>query len=422
MSKAVMGAAAVAVLVGAGAAGCWYTGDLFDKQVPLQLGTAQRESGLVFQWQPTSSNLLTREADLRIELTPELASSLDADLVLDKPLELYLHTRTRIMPLYTSTEISLDMSRGDLAKTLTRMGLQNWKPVMQSHNSFWNSNTVTVLSLPEANVDSDGEQLKLMPLEMRFDGDFNGSGQVALSWAGMTYRQPSQQVECNIGRVDGTAELKAVDNILMVPSSQAKVAGFSLNVGEGMKFDMQGMTSSSTLQGDSADTLASHYQLGIGQFKMAMEGETVELADTALDAHIKGMDMKGYHTLLQANADPKKDEAKLQMALDQLLARGATLELTNLAAKVNQAPVSLKGNLVLAPTTLEKLTGGDEGLNALNGQFAAELSNKLGQALPQVAPWLEHLGSIGYLKSEGDLLKADIQLAKGAVTINGQPL
>ncbi|MGL5287601.1 MAG: hypothetical protein ACRC8D_15855, partial [Aeromonas sp.] len=162
MSKAVMGAAAVAVLVGAGAAGCWYTGDLFDKQVPLQLGTAQRESGLVFQWQPTSSNLLTREADLRIELTPELASSLDADLVLDKPLELYLHTRTRIMPLYTSTEISLDMSRGDLAKTLTRMGLQNWKPVMQSHNSFWNSNTVTVLSLPEANVDSDGEQLKLM--------------------------------------------------------------------------------------------------------------------------------------------------------------------------------------------------------------------------------------------------------------------
>jgi len=105
-----------------------------------------------------------------------------------------------------------------------------------------------------------------------------------------------------------------------------------------------------------------------------------------------------------------------------MLQRGATLELADLSARLNGEPVSLQGEAKLAPTTLAQLMGSEEGMQALSGLLHAHLGEKLGQAVPQLAPMLEQFTAMGYLKAQESQLQAELKLDKGAVTVNGLPL
>ena len=107
------------------------------------------------------------------------------------------------------------------------------------------------------------------------------------------------------------------------------------------------------------------------------------------------------------------DEAAIQEALDKMLQRGATLELADLSARLNGEPVSLQGEAKLAPTTLAQLMGSEEGMQALSGLLHAHLGEKLGQAVPQLAPMLEQFTAMGYLKAQESGFRPSSSSTKG---------
>ncbi|TND58536.1 hypothetical protein CF129_08350, partial [Aeromonas dhakensis] len=104
------------------------------------------------------------------------------------------------------------------------------------------------------------------------------------------------------------------------------------------------------------------------------------------------------------------------------LKRGATLELVDLSSHLNGEPVAMKGDIKLAGTSLEQLFNSEEGMHALSGLLHANLSGKLGKAVPQLAPMLDQFAAMGYLKADKEQLTAEIKLDKGAMTINDLPL
>lgn len=154
---------------------------------------------------------------------------------------------------------------------------------------------------------------------------------------------------------------------------------------------------------------------------MESEEDRLALTQGNLDLSLKGLDLEGYQTLQEASSK-RVDEAAIQEALDKMLQRGATLELADLSARLNGEPVSLQGEAKLAPTTLAQLMGSEEGMQALSGLLHAHLGEKLGQAVPQLAPMLEQFTAMGYLKAQESQLQAELKLDKGAVTVNGLPL
>jgi hypothetical protein len=93
-----------------------------------------------------------------------------------------------------------------------------------------------------------------------------------------------------------------------------------------------------------------------------------------------------------------------------------------LGAQLNGEPVAMKGDVTLAATSLEQLFNSEEGMHALSGLLHANLSGKLGKAVPQLAPMLEQLTAMGYLKADNAQLTAELKLDKGVMTINGLPL
>ena len=50
------------------------------------------------------------------------------------------------------------------------------------------------------------------------------------------------------------------------------------------------------------------------------------------------------------------------------------------------------------------------------------LADKLGKVVPQLAPMLEQLTAMGYLKADQQKLNAELKLDKGVMTVNDLPL
>ncbi|MEW7864342.1 DUF945 family protein [Aeromonas diversa] len=420
MKKRVTGGVVVLLLAGA-AGSCWYTGKSIDEQIPVQFAKLQQESGLQLEWLPGESGLFRRDGDVKVTLTTEVLQRLGADASLDKPVDIYLHSRTTIFPLYGRTLVTLDKQRGDMAALLTELGLQGWEPTLDSRISYWNGRNASRLMLPEIKLDEQGSTIALHPLTLDYSGDLTGSGRVTFDWQGMQYRESDESLELTLAGASGSADLDRIAGIWMVPASEGKLASLSVKAGEAFTMTLQGMSSHSRLEGDTADTLGSQYETGFERLNLELEGEKVALSEGALALHLKGMDLEGYRDLAQANGG-ELDPAKLELALNKLLGRGMTLELDRLSARINGEPVAVKGNLVLSSTTLAQLTNGVDGWRALTGQFDATVSGKLGEVLPQAAPALQSLTEMGYFKLDGDSLKADINLAQGKVTINSLPL
>ena len=212
-----------------------------------------------------------------------------------------------------------------------------------------------------------------------------------------------------------------ISGIWLSPHSEMTLSALSLQLPESVKLSLQGVSTNTQLAGDDAQTLSSRYQMKVATLNLENESDSLALTQGSLDLALKGLDLEGYQTLQEASSQ-RVDEAAVQQALDKMLQRGATLELTDLSAQLNGEPVSLKGEAKLAPTTLEQLMGSEEGMQALSGLLHASLGDQLGKAVPQLAPMLAQFTALGYLKAEQAHLNAELKLDKGLVTVNGLPL
>jgi hypothetical protein len=199
------------------------------------------------------------------------------------------------------------------------------------------------------------------------------------------------------------------------------LAALTLQLPDSVKVSLQGLTTTTQLTGDNAQTLSSSYQMKIAKLDLESETDTLALTDSKLALNLKGLDLEGYQGLQAASGQGIEDSA-IQQALDKMLKRGATLELADLSAKLNGEAVAMKGDVALASTSLEQLFNSEAGMQALSGQLHASLSDKLGKAVPQLAPMLDQLTLMGYLKADQQKLISELKLVKGAVTVNNLPL
>ncbi len=209
--------------------------------------------------------------------------------------------------------------------------------------------------------------------------------------------------------------------MLLSPQSEMTLSALTVQLPDSVKVALQGMTTETQLTGDDAQTLSSSYQMKIAKLDLENETDTLAVTDSKLALSLNGLDLEGYQGL-QAAGGKGVEDAAIQQALDKMLKRGATLELADLSAKLNGEAVTMKGDVKLASTSLEQLFNSDAGMQALSGVLHASLSDKLGKAVPQLAPMLDQLTLMGYLKADKQVLTSELKLEKGAVTVNDLPL
>lgn len=420
MKKRVALAVGAALVVG-GLGACWYTGNTFDRILAEEMTKVKQESGVELSWIPSSENLFTRDGVLKVVVTPQTLASFDPQLAGSEPIEMQLTFNNRILPLYIKSHLLLDTAQGTLAPVFSALGMQQWQLGLESASSLWTSSNSARFWANDFKIKEGVNEFGFQPLTGTYSGDLEGNGHLTFQWQGMSLHDAGSKMDLVLADLKGSADLAEIRGIWLSPRSDATLSAFSMNLPESVRVSLQGLSSSTQLAGDDAQTISSHYQMKVATLNLENESDNLALTQGNLSLELKGLDLEGYQALQEASGQ-RVDEAALQQALDKMLQRGATLQLTDLSAQLNGEPVSLQGEAKLAPTSLAQLMGGEEGMQPLSGLLHAKLGDQLGKAVPQLAPMLAQFTAQGYLKAEQERLNADLKLDKGRVTINGLPL
>ena len=419
--KKIVALAVGAALVGGGLAACWYTGNSFDNIMAEQIAKVEQETGIDMQWQPGSSNLFTRDGILKIVVTPEELATIDSELEGSQPIELQLVVKSRILPLYIKSHLLLDTHNGTMAPVFTALGMEQWELGLESVTSLWTQGNSSRFWANEFKVKQGLDEFHFLPLSGEFHGNLEGNGHITMAWQGMTVHEEQSKMELELTDLKGSADIAEISGVLLSPQSEMTLSALTVQLPDSVKVALQGMTTETQLTGDDAQTLSSSYQMKIAKLDLENETDTLAVTDSKLALNLNGLDLEGYQGL-QAAGGKGVEDAAIQQALDKMLKRGATLELADLSAKLNGEAVTMKGDVKLASTSLEQLFNSEAGMQALSGVLHANLSDKLGKAVPQLAPMLDQLTLMGYLKADKQALTSELKLEKGAVTVNDLPL
>ncbi|EKB20148.1 DUF945 family protein [Aeromonas veronii] len=419
--KKIVALAVGAALVGGGLAACWYTGSSFDNIMAEQIAKVEDETGIDMQWLPGSSNLFTRDGILKVVITPEELASIDSELEGSQPIELQLLVKSRILPLYIKSHFQLDTHNGTLAPVFTALGMEQWQLGLESATSLWTQANSSRFWANEFKVKQGLGEFSFLPLNGEFHGNLEGSGHLTMTWQGMTVHEEQSKMDLVLADLKGSADVAEISGVFLSPQSEMSLSALTLQLPDSVRVALKGMTTETRLTGDDAQTLSSSYQMSIAKLDLENETDTLAVTDSKLALNLNGLDLEGYQGL-QAAGGKGVEDAAIQQALDKMLKRGATLELADLSAKLNGEVVTMKGDVKLASTSLEQLFNSDTGMQALSGVLHASLSDKLGKAVPQLAPMLDQLTLMGYLKADKQALTSELKLEKGAVTVNNLSL
>lgn len=419
--KKIVALAVGAALVGGGLAACWYTGNSFDNIMAEQIAKVEQETGIDMQWQPGSSNLFTRDGVLKVVVTPEELAAIDSELEGSQPIELQLVVKSQILPLYIKSHLLLDTHNGTLAPVFTALGMEQWELGLESVTSLWTQGNSSRFWANEFKIKQGLDEFSFLPLSGEFHGNLEGNGHLTMTWQGMTVHEEQSKMDLVLADLKGSADIAEISGVLLSPQSEMTLSALTVQLPDSVKVALQGMTTETQLTGDDAQTLSSSYQMKIAKLDLENETDTLAVTDSKLAVNLNGLDLEGYQGL-QAAGGKGVEDAAIQQALDKMLKRGATLELADLSAKLNGEAVTMKGDVKLASTSLEQLFNSDAGMQALSGVLHASLSDKLGKAVPQLAPMLDQLTLMGYLKADKQALTSELKLEKGAVTVNDLPL
>lgn len=456
MNKAGIAAGTLALLVGAGSAGAWYTGTRLEAvlQDSVRKGNEQLAaqflgSDMALELVEFKRGILSSEARYRLALPATDSAELPVELFIKDriehgPLPLSRLASLRWMPVMAVSHAELEPSDA-LAGLFAASRAQ--APVMVNSSIGYRNDITGDIRIAPMVVNEDGTELTFSGLDADFATDTQGSKVV------MTGRVDSLKIQglAQIDMVGGEFELdrrREGEYGLYLGDGRLTLDSLAMEVADGPVMVLQDIVQTdSTTLGTEGVKGALNYQVGAVSYGGQSLGSvrmdwSLSRLDPAATAVLAGM----YNTLsmgLEPN-DPQALEEQFTTAMQQLLERKPRVALDNLSIRTANGEsrftlgvdLSQPASFDLPPAMLaQQLIGGLDANLTLSKPMLSDMVRykalfqpdadaaaveQEALMLAEMAAGMAEMMQLGTL--EGDNILSNLRYADGLIDLNGQSI
>ncbi|MCD8547309.1 MAG: YdgA family protein [Aeromonadaceae bacterium] len=422
----------VALLVSLGGlayvAGCANSSRLFDDQRQQALAQLNQLPGVQAQWQTLEDGWFRSQGQLHLTLQQAFFEHYlgEEAPVLTAPLEVSSSLFQSFTPWGVTGVGNLDQSRGSLGRWLEKNRQASLPLVLNWQAGLFSSGLNLALALDSGQFANADSQMAWSPLQLSVQGLGEDAIDIQLSWQGVTASAASTQAKMAVQPLSLTLALKRLGRAWYAAQSELRLEGIQLQQPQ-QQLQLAGLhlRTQETERGTGLDgRLDMHYQLQLDSLRMQEDGDSHRLDKLVLDLTLDGVDRMGYETALNQQQSGAPQEPELALASLSLMGqKGLKIGLSPLQVMIEQAPLTLSGELTLPPYDVTAQPNPLALLQQSQGQLQVELAPQLAEQIPQLAANLDKLLQSGYLRRNelGNLL-VEFKLADHRATANGLPL
>lgn len=408
----------IAVLTGL----TFYTDSAFNQQIEDMISQEQQGSVQVALESKTQGTL-SGDAQYKVLIPEEAIRQIHPDLSINEPLELYINHHHNSYPLYVTSEITLDLTKGTVEPILHAYPDLNLEHLLTVNtNLLFQSNTTNLVIKPiefkdEYSTVSVGNIDLTTDTNFAYDsGDFSGSidkfnmdlyNMGKFSFSGLT----------------SNFDINIIDGMLLTPKSTFsldQVSFVSKSRQVDMDLNMKDLSVISGYQNLDSDMFDGTSTLKIAALDLNTNGEKYNVTDTILALTVKGIDKAGLLAIDKASKTNDTDALLDGIAL--LFKRNIHGEISHLNTNINDVAIKTNGDYSLAPYEGSNLSTELPlyVMTNLTINYDINLSNNYAEVFPQFAPMIEVMVAQDFMTADDNgNISTKLNMINGEVTANG---
>jgi len=410
---------AVAVLTGL----TFYTEYSFNQQIENMLSQEQRDS-VKITLENNSQGTLSGDTQYKVIIPKEALRHVHPDLSIREPLELYINHHHNSYPLFITSEISLDLTKGTIEPILHEYPDLNLEYLLTVNTNLLFQSNTTNLVIEPIEFKDENAKISVGTIDLTSHTNFSyDSGDVTA-----TFDKLNMDIK-NVGEFSmsglvSTFDIHLVESMLLAPKSTLsldQVSFVSKSRQLDMDLNMKDLSVISGYQNLDSDMFDGASTLKMATLDLKTNGETYNINDTIFDMTINNLDKAGL--LAIDNASNNNNTPDVLHGIGLLLGRNIHGEISQFNTNINGLVIKTSGDYSIAPYKGDN-TSNEMSRHVLSNStvnYDVNLSNNFSEVFPQFESMVEMMAGQSFITiDDAGNISTKLEVKNGKVMWNGK--
>lgn len=414
--------AATAILTGLAS----YTSATFSTKIEQKISHYNSIEGIEASIIDRHNGFFSRQQSYKIVVSAQYLQNTAQIPGIDQDIEVYIPHSFVGYPLYVTSELNIDLTRGSVQKLLTEIGLDDIPHQLSVGSNLLLQTANSTLDVPALSVDKAGVSFVNQGIKITTVSDIAfEQGNIITDFSGVKMDM-GERGFVSMSGLNSDSAFSTVDDIMIITAMSGKLDKFAFrDNNQATAFSGENITTSSEFSSLDQDLISLVADMNIANMSFKSNAGDYLVTNTEFLFSVSDIDKSSYIELEKISRQMQPSPETMKSVLMKLAQQGGKANLSKLNFKVNDVQMNSSADFVL-PSYQGTLAESELNQHMAENfvmDIALNLSNNYGHKFEQLGSMVEQFVQRGMAtKDRQGNISSNIKFNKGQLTANDTPI